>query len=332
MSRRVTLIPGDGIGSEVVEAARQVVDELNLGITWELKHAGLGALNETGNALPEATLDSIRANTVALKGPTTTPIGKGHKSANVLMRQALDLYACVRPVKSLPGVPTRYTDVDLIVVRENTEGLYKGLEHVVAPGTVISLKVVTESASLRIAKKAFEIATLMKRKDVAIVHKANILKLGDGLFLECAYRVAKENTNIAVRDVIIDAMCMKLVTNPCQFDILLMENLYGDIISDLCAGLVGGLGLIPGANIGDQAAVFEAVHGSAPDISGKGIANPIAMILSAGLMLQHMGEAQAAQKVESAVNQVLLEDRFKTPDLGGSATTKELTRAIISRL
>lgn len=332
MSRRVTLIPGDGIGSEVTEAARSVVDALHLGIAWEYCDAGLAALNRIGSALPEQTLSSVRSNQLALKGPTTTPIGGGHKSANVLMRQALDLYACIRPVKSFAGIKSRYANVDLIVVRENTEGLYKGLEQEITPGTVISLKVVTKKASERIAQKAFELGLAHQRKKLTIVHKANILKLGDGLFLNTGLEVAKHFAGIQTNDMIIDALCMKLVMDPNQFDMLLLENLYGDIVSDLCAGLVGGLGIVPGANIGDDSAVFEAVHGSAPDIAGKGIANPIAMILSAALMLRHMNEHAAAERVEKAVERVLSLGQIRTPDLGGTAQTSDVTRAIISEL
>jgi isocitrate dehydrogenase (NAD+) len=329
MSRRVTLIPGDGIGPEVVESARRVVDALKLGITWDECDAGLVALNKVGNSLPEDTLNSVRQNGFALKGPTTTPVGTGHKSANVLMRQALDLYACIRPVKSLPGLKTRYSDVDLIIVRENTEGLYKGLESEIVPGTVISLKVVTAAASQRIAKKAFALATSLQRKRVTTVHKANILKLGDGLFLKCARQAGEASPQIICDDVIIDAMCMKLVTNPNPFDVLLMENLYGDILSDLCAGLVGGLGVVPGANIGDEVGVFEAVHGSAPDIAGTGVANPIAMILSAAMMLEHMHELDCASRVRAAVSKVLELGQIRTPDLGGKSSSLEMTDAII---
>lgn len=332
MSQHVTLIPGDGIGSEVIEAARAVVDALALGIKWEYADAGLSALNKQGSALPERSLQSIRETRVALKGPTTTPIGTGHKSANVILRQALDLYASIRPVKSLPGIHTRYDNVDLIVVRENTEGLYKGLENEITKGCVVSLKVVTEAASRRIAHKAFTLAQGQGRKSVTTVHKANILKLGDGLFLSSAYAAAAQYPAVEAKDVIVDAVCMKLVSNPNQFDVLLMENLYGDIISDLCAGLVGGLGVVPGANIGDKEAVFEAVHGSAPDIAGKGLANPIAMILSAAMMLRHLGlEAQAGQ-IEKAVEKTLVLSKARTPDLGGTSTTREFTAAIIAQL
>ena len=332
MSRRVTIIPGDGIGPEVVEAARSVVDALKLGFTWDYQEAGLAAQSSSGDALPEKTLESIRANKVALKGPTTTPVGSGHKSANVRLRQALELFASIRPVRSWAGVSSRYTNVDLLVVRENTEGLYKGLEHEITPGTVVSLKVVTQKASRRIAEAAFRLARAQGRQKVTVAHKANILKLGDGLFLNCAREVASSFSDVPINDMIVDGLCMKLVANPSAFDVILAENLYGDILSDLCAGLVGGLGLAPGANIGEDAAVFEAVHGSAPDIAGKGIANPIAMILSASLMLRHMEKIRAANSIDAAVAKCLLEGTTKTPDLGGGATTKELTRAIIEQI
>lgn len=332
MSRRVTLIPGDGIGSEVVKAACDVVDAMKLGISWEFKEAGLATFEKTGSALPDDTIESIKKNKIALKGPTTTPVGKGHKSSNVLLRQALDLYASIRPIKSLPGIKSRYTDVDLVVVRENTEGLYKGIEHKIAEGTVVSLKVVTEKASLRIARKAFALAKECEKKSVTVAHKANILKLGDGLFLDCAHQAAKDFPEVEAKDAIIDALCMRLVSDPTQFDILLMENLYGDIVSDLCAGLIGGLGLVPGANIGDDAAVFEAVHGSAPDIAGKGVANPIAMILSSSMMLQHMGEASAAKALNAAIYKAMTKGDVKTPDLGGSSTTDDMARAVIAQL
>jgi len=332
MSRRVTLIPGDGIGPEVVESARRVVDALKLDIAWEYRDAGLGAVDKYGSPLPEETLTSIKNNRIGLKGPTTTPIGTGHKSINVVLRQALELYACIRPVKSLPNVESRYHDVDLIIVRENTEGLYKGLESQITNDAVVSLKVVTRAASIRIAQCAFSLAKKQNRKKVSTIHKANILKLGDGLFLNCARKVAEDYPEITAEDVIIDALCMKLVTDPNRFDVLLLENLYGDIVSDLCAGLVGGLGLVPGANLGEQNAVFEAVHGSAPDIAGKGIANPIAMILSAVLMLEHLSERSAAERLYQAVCKVLKLGAFRTPDLGGTSSTAQVTEAIISQI
>jgi isocitrate dehydrogenase (NAD+) len=285
-----------------------------------------------GTPVPESTLHSIRTNGVALKGPIGTPIGEGFRSANVTLRQSLDLYASVRPVKSIPGVPARYDGVDLVVVRENTEGLYSGLEHRVAPGIVESLKVVTEAASLRIARYAFALAEREGRREVCAVHKANILKLSDGLFLECARRIARDHPTIRYREIIIDNCAMQLVKNPAQFDVLLLENLYGDILSDLCAGLVGGLGVVPGANIGESCAVFEAVHGSAPDIAGKRIANPAAVILSAAMLVRHVGEAAKADAIERAVAAALADPKNHPRDLGGRAGLDQVTRAIVDAL
>jgi len=331
MPHVVTLIAGDGIGEEITRACVQVIEAVGIKIDWDVQSAGLKAINSLGSALPEATIESIRRNKVALKGPTTTPVGTGHKSANVLIRQSLDLYACVRPVKSIPGVKTHYENVDIVIVRENTEGLYSGQEVEITPGTVVSLKVVTQKASENIAKAAFELARKLGRKQVTVVHKANILKKGDGLFLSTALQVAKVYPNIEVNDVIIDALCMKLVTNPSSFDVLLLENLYGDIVSDLCAGLVGGLGVVPGANLGDQIAVFEAIHGSAPDIAGKNVANPTAMLKSAVMMLDFLGEKKAALKITNAIDQVLKKSKVRTADLGGKATTAEFTNEIIAQ-
>jgi isocitrate dehydrogenase (NAD+) len=330
--RRVTLIPGDGIGPEVSEAAVRVVEASGVALDWERVQAGAQVIAEYGTPVPEAVLDSIRRNGVALKGPITTPVGKGFRSANVTLRQELELYASVRPVRNLPGVESRYQDVDLIVVRENTEGLYSGLEHQVAPGIVESLKIVTERASLRIAEHAFLLAERDGRRRVTAVHKANIMKLSDGLFLECAQRVAREHPDVEYDEIIIDNCAMQLVLDPTRFDILLLENLYGDILSDLCAGLVGGLGVVPGMNIGDDCAVFEAVHGSAPDIAGKRVANPVALILSAAAMLRHMGEADAAANVERAVETSLLDPANRTRDLGGSAGLDAITDAIVGNL
>jgi isocitrate dehydrogenase (NAD+) len=330
--RRVTLIPGDGIGPEVSEAAVRVVEASGVALDWERVQAGAQVIAEYGTPVPEAVLDSIRRNGVALKGPITTPVGKGFRSANVTLRQELELYASVRPVRNLPGVESRYQDVDLIVVRENTEGLYSGLEHQVAPGIVESLKIVTERASLRIAEHAFLLAERDGRRRITAVHKANIMKLSDGLFLECAQRVAREHPVVEYDEIIIDNCAMQLVLDPTRFDILLLENLYGDILSDLCAGLVGGLGVVPGMNIGDDCAVFEAVHGSAPDIAGKRVANPVALILSAAAMLRHMGEADAAANVERAVETSLLDPANRTRDLGGSAGLDAITDAIVGNL
>jgi isocitrate dehydrogenase (NAD+) len=314
-THEVTLLPGDGIGPEVTEAAVRVIEASGVKIEWDRVEAGGEVIAKYGTAVPEPVLQSIRRRGTALKGPITTPVGEGFRSANVTLRQNLDLYACVRPVRSLPGVATRFADVDLIVVRENTEDLYSGLEHRVAPGVVESIKVVTERACLRIARYAFALARRLGRDKVTAVHKANIMKLTDGLFLECCRRVAREHRDVQFGDVIVDNCAMQLVRDPSQFDVLLLGNLYGDIMSDLCAGLVGGLGVVPGANVGDDVAVFEAVHGSAPDIAGKGLANPTAVIQSCVEMLKHLGEVNAAQRVESAVHATLDEPALRTRDL-----------------
>jgi isocitrate dehydrogenase (NAD+) len=330
--RRVTLIPGDGIGPEVSEAAVRVVEASGVAVDWERVEAGAEVIAKHGTPVPDEVLNSIRRNGVALKGPITTPVGEGFRSANVLLRQALDLYASVRPVRNLPGVESRYQDVDLVVVRENTEGLYSGLEHRVAPGIVESLKIVTERASLRIAEHAFRLALRDGRHRVTAVHKANIMKLSDGLFLECARRIARNHPDVEYDEIIIDNCAMQLVRDPTRFDILLLENLYGDILSDLCAGLVGGLGVVPGMNVGDGCAVFEAVHGSAPDIAGKRVANPVALILSAAAMLRHLGESDAAANVERAVEKSLSDPANRTSDLGGSAGLDAITDAIVGKL
>jgi len=327
-----TLIPGDGIGPELTDAAVAVVEATGVAIDWNRVEAGADVHMKHGTPLPENVLNQVRTDGVALKGPIGTPIGGGFKSANVLLRQSLDLYACVRPVRTIPGLDTRFDDVDLVIIRENTEGLYSGLEHRVAPGVVESLKVVTEYASLRIARYAFELAVAENRKSVTAVHKANIMKLSDGLFLECARRVSRDFPDIELREIIIDNCAMQLVTKPEQFDVLLMDNLYGDILSDLCAGLVGGLGVVPGSNVGEGCAVFEAVHGSAPDIAGKRLANPTAILLSTAEMLRHLGERDAAGRMERAVHATLAEPAQRTRDLGGTATLDEITRAIIDRL
>jgi isocitrate dehydrogenase (NAD+) len=332
MQYRATLIPGDGIGPEVVDAAVRVVDAAGIRIEWERVEAGADVFLKHGTPMPDEALNSIRKTRVALKGPIGTPIGGGFKSANVMMRQALDLYACVRPIRTLAGLATRFQGVDFIIVRENTEGLYSGLEHRVATGVVESLKVVTEAASLRIARYAFELARAQGRGTVTAIHKANIMKLSDGLFLECVRRVARDYPEIAMKEMIIDNCAMQLVTKPEQFDVLVMDNLYGDILSDLGAGLVGGLGIVPGSNIGLECAVFEAVHGSAPDLAGKGKANPTAVIRSAGQLVGHLGERAAAERIENAVAKALMDPRNHTGDLGGKATTKELTDAVVRAL
>jgi isocitrate dehydrogenase (NAD+) len=330
--QRVVLIPGDGIGPEVTDAACAVVAAAGVEIDWERVEAGAEVVAKYGQPVPETVLHAIRRAGIALKGPIGTPVGGGFKSANVTLRQSLDLFASVRPVKTVPGVPSRYEGIDLVLVRENTEDLYAGLEHRVAPGIVESLKVVTEAASLRIAEYAFALAEREGRREVAVVHKANIMKLSDGLFLECARRVAKKHSSVGLREIIVDNCAMQLVKDPSQFDVLLLGNLYGDILSDLAAGLVGGLGVVPGANVGDSCALFEAVHGSAPDIAGKGFANPTALIFSCGMMLRHLGETEAAQRVENAVHAALADRANHTRDLGGSAGTDAFTRAVIARL
>jgi isocitrate dehydrogenase (NAD+) len=332
MAHRIVLIPGDGIGPEVTAAARQVVEAVGVSVDWKIAQAGQSALDAVGSPLPAETLDAVRNSAAALKGPTATPSGTGFRSVNVELRQKLQLFANYRPARSLPGVPSRYENVDLIVVRENTEGLYSGLEHEVVPGVVESLRVVTEPASERIARFAFETARRQGRHRVTCVHKANILKLSDGLFLRTCRRVAEGFPDIAFDECIVDAAAMKLVINPGAFDVLVMENLFGDILSDLTAGLVGGLGLAPSANVGHGVAVFEAVHGSAPDIAGKGLANPTALILSAVLMLRYLGETSAADRIENAVRAVFAQGDVRTGDLGGKATTDEFVGAVVANL
>lgn len=332
MSTRVTLIPGDGIGPEVTDAALAVIEAAGVTIEWERVEAGADVFTKHGTPMPDEALNSIRATRLALKGPIGTPIGGGFKSANVMLRQALDLYACVRPIRTIPGVPSRFSGIDFVIVRENTEGLYTGLEHRVTEGVVESLKVVTEKASLRIARYAFELAKAEGRPSVSAIHKANIMKLSDGLFLECVRRVHREFPDIELRELIIDNCAMQLVTKPEQFDVLVMDNLYGDILSDLGAGLVGGLGVAPGSNIGEGCAVFEAVHGSAPDLAGRGLANPTAVIRSAALLVGHIGETEAAKRIESAVETALGDPANHTGDLGGKATTSKITQAIIDAL
>jgi isocitrate dehydrogenase (NAD+) len=328
----ITLIPGDGIGPEVSAAVVQIVEASGAQVEWETHYAGAQALEKFGDTLPEELLESIKRNKVALKGPITTPVGKGFTSVNVGLRKALDLYANLRPVRALPNIPSRYPELDLVVVRENTEDLYSGIEHVVVPGVVESIKVITEKASTRIARFAFDYARREGRKKVTAVHKANIMKLSDGLFLDCFRRVAAGYPEIEADDKIVDNACMQLVMRPEQFDIMLLENLYGDIVSDLCAGLIGGLGLVPGANIGELGAVFEAVHGSAPDIAGQGIANPTALLQSAILMLRHLGEREPADRVETAMLKVFQEGKVRTRDIGGESKTAEFAEAIIAAM
>lgn len=332
MSYRVVLIPGDGIGPEVSTATRAILDASGVDIQWQEMLAGQSALNALGDPLPMATLDAVENFDATLKGPTATPKGTGFRSVNVALRQRLNLFANYRPARSLPGVKTRFEDVDLIVIRENTEGLYSGLEHTVVPGVVESLRIVTEKASKRIARFAFETAVRQGRKKVTCIHKANILKLSDGLFLKSCQEVAEEFPAIEFNDWIVDAAAMKLVSDPGVFDMLVMENLFGDILSDLTSGLVGGLGITPSANVGEKLAVFEAVHGTAPDIAGKGLANPTALVLSGVLMLRFLGEKAAADRVENAVRDVLAEGKVRTGDLGGKSSTGEYTQAILDRM
>jgi isocitrate dehydrogenase (NAD+) len=329
---RVVLIAGDGIGPEVTDAAKEVVAATGVKIDWVPAPAGADCVAEYGDPLPDITLDRIRHHRVALKGPCTTPVGKGFRSINVRLRKELDLYASVRPVRTLPGVRVPYSGVDLIVVRENTEGLYAGLEHHVVHGVVESLRVITRPAAERIVRFAFELARHQGRRLVSFCHKADVLRLSDGLFLAAAREVADQFPFIEFEERRIDNLCMELVLHPERFDVLVMENLFGDVISDLCSGLVGGLGLVPGANIGERYAVFEAVHGSAPDIAGKGLANPIAVIRSAALMLQHIGKADAAAKIERSVHRTLERGDGLTKDLGGTGTTHTLTDALIRNL
>ena len=331
-SHKATLIEGDGIGPEVAKAAIDVIAAAGVDIEWERAIVGQRARDAVGELLPDATVESIARNALALKAPITTPIGEGFPSVNVGIRQRLDLYACVRPVESQPGVASLFGDIDLVVIRENTEDLYAGKEHEVVPGVVVSLKIITERASTRISKFAFDYAVAHGRRKITSVHKANIMKLSDGLFLESARSVAKGYPQIEYEELIVDNTCLQLVVNPYQFDMLLTSNLYGDIISDLAAGLVGGIGVVPGANIGDKAAVFEAVHGSWPSAAGQNIANPTAMIFTGVLMMRHLGEDLAADRVNAAVRKTLREGKVLTQDLGGSAGTTDYTAEVISNL
>ncbi len=332
MKHRITLIPGDGIGPEVTGAVVKILDSAGLDVEWESFPAGVLAMERYGTPLPQELLDSVTRNKVALKGPVTTPVGGGFTSVNVGLRKALDLFANLRPVWNLPSVPSRYEGVDLVIVRENTEDLYSGLEHEVVPGVVESLKIITEYASTRVARFAFEHARRHGRKRITAVHKANIMKMSDGLFIKCVKNVCSEYPDVTCDERIVDAACMHLVMNPTQFDVLLLPNLYGDIVSDLCAGLVGGLGVVPAANLGTEIGVFEAVHGSAPDIAGKSVANPTALLLSALLMLRHIDEGEMADRIMQALSAVLSEGKVRTRDLGGRASTIEFTDAICRRL
>jgi isocitrate dehydrogenase (NAD+) len=329
---QLVVIPGDGIGPEVTAATLEVIAACGVKIDWVYAEAGPEAAAKYGDPLPEQTLDLIREHRVALKGPVTTPVGKGYRSVNVRLRQGLDLYASVRPVKNLPAVKTPFSNVDLVVVRENTEGLYAGMEHVVVPGVVESLRIITKEASERIVRYAFDYARHEGRRKVTICHKAEVLKISDGLFLESGRTVADEYPFIEYEERRIDNLCMELALHPERFDVMVMENLFGDVVSDLCAGLVGGLGVVPGANIGERYAVFEAVHGSAPDIAGKGLANPIALLRSAAMMLEHVGHREAARKTERSVATTLHNGVGLTRDLGGTGNTRSLTEQIIKNL
>ena len=336
---KIVLIPGDGIGPEITEAVKKVLDSAGAEIDWVEQKAGLAALEEGREVMPEATLEAVRQHKVALKGPCTTPVGKGFSSVNVRLRKELDLYSAVRPVRNLPGVQTRFSDVDLVIIRENTEGLYSGVENEVTPGVVMSMKVATHNSCARIAKWAFRYATQRQRRKISVFHKANIMKMTDGLFIQCARSVHRvDYPNIEYEEVIIDAGCMRLVQDPAQFDILLLENLYGDVVSDLCAGMVGGLGVVPGANIGEDGAVFEAVHGSAPDIAGQNLANPLALLMSSVMMLNYLCEErdepqlrQVGAHIKHAYNEAL-SDGHKTRDLGGDLGTQEFAARVIERL
>jgi isocitrate dehydrogenase (NAD+) len=333
MAQVVTLIPGDGIGPELAEATRRVLDASGVEFEWQVMEAGEAVMAKEGTPLPQAVLDSILRNKLAIKGPITTPVGVGFRSVNVALRQILGLYANLRPVRSIPGLKTRYDNVDLVIVRENTEDLYAGIEHMVGPDAAESIKIITRAASERIARYAFEYAVANGRRKVTAVHKANIMKFSDGLFLESCRTIAAEyEGKIAFEDRIVDNMCMQLVQKPEMYDVLVLPNLYGDIVSDLCAGLVGGLGVAPGANIGPDVAVFEAVHGSAPKYAGQNKANPTALMLSGVLLLRHIGEQAAAERVEGAIRDVIAEGRTTTYDLGGSAGTSEFADAIVARL
>jgi isocitrate dehydrogenase (NAD+) len=332
MKHKVTLIPGDGIGPEVMQAVVRILEAAGVQFDWETVQAGADAFEKYHEYIPKELTESIERTRVGLKGPITTPIGGGFASINVQLRKKFELYSNFRPITNLPHIPTRYPNVDLIIVRENTESLYSGLEHEVVPGVVESLKIITEKASTRIARFAFEYARKNQRKKVHSIHKANIMKLSDGLFLRCSRNIAKEYPEITYGEHIVDNTCMQLVMNPYQYDVLVMENLYGDIISDLCAGLVGGLGLVPSANLGDGCAIFEAVHGSAPDIAGKNMANPTALLRSSLLMLGHLGEHEPAQKIQKALENVYRTREKLTRDVGGQAGTSQFADSVIEEI
>jgi isocitrate dehydrogenase (NAD+) len=332
MAHKVTLIPGDGIGPEVTRATVRILEASGVKIDWETVNAGAQAFEQFGEYIPKELIDSIERTGVGLKGPITTPIGRGFASINVALRRKFELYANFRPIKSLPSLPTRFPGVDLVIVRENTEGEYSGIEHEVVPGVVEALKIITEKASTRIARFAFEYARREKRKKIHAIHKANIMKMSDGLFLRCCQDIAREYPDIPYAEHIIDNTCMQLVMNPHQYDTLVMENLYGDIVSDLCAAFVGGLGLVPGANLGDGCAIFEAVHGSAPDIAGKDLANPTAVLQSAVLMLRHLREVEAADRIYTALEKTYQDKKYTTRDVGGTAGTTQFADAVIANM
>ncbi len=335
MGRKICLIPGDGIGPEVTSAAREIIDASGAEIDWLVLPAGAGVIEKYGDVLPQCTIDAIEEHRVALKGPLTTPVGSGFASINVRLRKLFCLYAAIRPVRSLNGVQTRYQGVDIVVIRENTEGLYSGLEHEVVPGVIESIKVTTRAGCERIAAFAFDYARTKGRRKVTLFHKANIMKLADGLFIDCARRIRRERApEIDYEEMIIDAGCMQLVSDPSRFDILLLENYNGDIVSDLCAGLVGGLGVVPGANLGDDCAIFEAVHGSAPDIAGRGLANPLALLMSGVMMLRHVGRDDCADRVRAAYDAVLQngDPASLTADIGGRGGTRQFTEAVLSQM
>jgi len=334
VTHQITLIPGDGIGPEVADATVRAVEATGVKVEWDRVNAGVGALEEYGSLLPDDVFASLATTHVGLKGPTATPIAGGHQSINVALRKRLGLYVNFRPVRMLPGLRTRFSDlpIDLAIFRENTEDLYTGLEHEVVPGVVEGLKIITQTASLRIARAAFEYARREGRAKVTAIHKANIMKMSDGLFLKCCREMAAEYPEIQYNELIVDNACMQIVTRPETFDLLVMPNLYGDIVSDLAAGLVGGLGIVPGANLGDKTAIFEAVHGTAPDIAGKGLANPTALMQSAALMLSHLGEREAAAQLRRAIESVYAEGRHLTGDVGGKSSTHEFTDAVIAQI
>ncbi|MFW7378258.1 MAG: isocitrate/isopropylmalate dehydrogenase family protein [Oligoflexus sp.] len=330
--RKITVAPGDGIGPEITKSVQQILAAADSGIEWEEIEIGLPAYEKTGTLIPQDFIDSINQNRIALKGPTTTPVGGGHRSINVSMRQMFKLYANVRPVKTIPGLPSRFENVDMIIVRENTEDLYKGIEYKVSDGVAQGIKLITAEASERIGRHAFEMARKLGRKKVTAVHKANIMKFTDGLFLESIRKIAAEYTDIQMDEMIVDNCCMQMVTKPEQFDVIVTENLYGDILSDLAAGLIGGLGLAAGANLGDKQCIFEAAHGSAPDIAGKGLANPTALLLSAIMMLDHLDMKECSERVQRALRKTLANPETRTKDLGGSLSTQPFTDAIIGNL